>query len=141
MFICYLNFIKFQYMSMLSQSESSDHKIYNYDQKKKIVYKIEKISKKKDYFKLYKLLSKNNVKFTMNSNGIFFNINKLPDLLLGEIDAFLNKLHEKYKLIEDSDNSNNDSESIMSLDDDNNYSIDLNNKSDNIKIKKKILIE
>lgn len=126
---------------MLSQSESSDHKIYNYDQKKKIVYKIEKISKKKDYFKLYKLLSKNNVKFTMNSNGIFFNINKLPDLLLGEIDAFLNKLHEKYKLIEDSDNSNNDSESIMSLDDDNNYSIDLNNKSDNIKIKKKILIE
>jgi len=141
MFICYLNFINFQYMSMLSQSESSDHKIYNYDQKKKIVYKIEKISKKKDYFKLYKLLSKNNVKFTMNSNGIFFNINKLPDLLLGEIDTFLNKLHEKYKLIEESDNSNNDSESIMSLDDDNNYSIDLNNKSDNIKIKKKILIE
>ena len=77
----------------------------------------------------------------MNSNGIFFNINKLPDLLLGEIDAFLNKLHEKYRLIEDSDNSNNDSESIMSLDDDNNYSIDLNNKNNNIKIKKKILIE
>ena len=83
MFICYLNFIKFQYMSMLSQSESSDHKIYNYDQKKKIVYKIEKISKKKDYFKLKNIDIINiKLRYYFSSQFLYHILITIPPILI-----------------------------------------------------------
>jgi len=132
-------------MSELSQnlSEKSVHKIYNYEEKKKIVYKIQKIKSKKDYFKLYNLLCINNVKFSRNNNGIFFNINKLSDFFLNEIELFLDKINEKYSLIEDSENSNEDSDNLISNEEvEEVNSLILNNNNINkIQIKKKILIQ
>ena len=52
---------------------------FNYDIKKKIVDKIKKINDKKIYKKIFKIIIKNDISYTINNNGIFFNINKLSD--------------------------------------------------------------
>ena len=60
---------------MLTQNnlDKTTYKIYNYDEKKRIVYKIENIKNKKEYFKLYNLVNNSNVQFTKNNNGISVN--------------------------------------------------------------------
>ena len=124
---------------MLEQNiiDKTTYKKYDYDDKKKIVYKIQKIKNKKDYFKLYKLVNNNNIQFTKNNNGIFFNINKLSNQTLQEIEFFLDIINEKNKLIQDSELSNCESENILSTDEQINFSLNKNE----INIKKKVLIE
>ena len=127
-------------MSSQNLTINSDcNKIYNYNEKKKIVYNIEKIKSKKNYFKLYNIvLQDKNVKFTKNNNGIFFNINKLNNKTLNEIEIFLNSINEKDSSFEDSDISNyEDSESIISIDEESNS---LNFNDQEKKLKRKILI-
>lgn len=120
---------------MLTQNnlDKTTYKIYNYDEKKRIVYKIENIKNKKEYFKLYNLVNNSNVQFTKNNNGIFFNINKLSNETLYEIDCFLNELDEKNKLIQDSEMSNNDSDCIMSIDDNTSSSLQISKDENNLK--------
>ena len=124
---------------MLEQNiiDKTTYKKYDYDDKKKIVYKIQKIKNKKDYFKLYKLINNNNIQFTKNNNGIFFNINKLSNQTLQEIEFFLDMINEKNKLIQDSELSNCESENILSTDEQINFSLNKNE----INIKRKVLIE
>jgi hypothetical protein len=124
---------------MLEQNiiDKTTYKKYDYDDKKKIVYKIQKIKNKKDYFKLYKLVNNNNIQFTKNNNGIFFNINKLSNQTLQEIEFFLDMINEKNKLIQDSELSNCESENILSTDEQINFSLNKNE----INIKRKVLIE
>ena len=124
---------------MLEQNiiDKTTYKKYDYNDKKKIVYKIQKIKNKKDYFKLYKLVNNNNIQFTKNNNGIFFNINKLSNQTLQEIELFLDMINEKNKLIQDSELSNCESENILSTDEQINFSLNKNE----INIKRKVLIE
>lgn len=124
---------------MLEQNiiDKTTYKIYNYDEKKKIVYKIQQLNNKKDYFKLYELVNNNNIQFTKNNNGIFFNINKLSNLALQQIEEFLDIINDKNKLIQDSELSNYDSDNILSTDE----QISLSLNQNEINIKRKFLTE
>ena len=70
-------------------------KKFTYQEKKKMVYRIEQIKSKRNYIKLFKIINKDNIKFTDNSNGIFINMNSLTDELLQKINLFLN---QQYKI-------------------------------------------
>ena len=101
-------------------SKNLEHKIYNYDEKKKLVYRIQNIKSKKQYFKLYKIVNNSsNTNLTKNSNGIFFNINKLNEKTIIEIEKFLLKVEKENEkeLITDSEISYEDSENNISYED------------------------
>ena len=122
---------------MLNHQNITETKIYNYDEKKKIVYRIQNIKSKKIYFKLYNIIINENVKFTKNSNGFFFNINKLSNDSLKLIESFLDKMDLKKELINDSEMSNNESETMISTEDNVTSSINYDAKVN--LLKKKIL--
>lgn len=115
-----------------------EHKIYNYDEKKKLVYRIQNIKSKKQYFKLYQIVNKSSIKnLTRNSNGIFFNINKLNETTINEIDNFLSKIEKENEkeLIIDSEVSYEDSENNISYEESSYVSSD---NTESLKIKKLI---
>jgi len=58
-----------------------------------IIYRIKKINNKKTFIKLFNLINENSpdIKFTKNSNGIFFNLNYFDDNLITKIIIFLDK--------------------------------------------------
>ena len=60
-------------------------KKFNYDEKKKIVYRIEMIKNKKKYIKLFKIINKDYKDYTVNKNGIFVNLNSLQNKTLNNI--------------------------------------------------------
>ena len=97
-----------------------EDKIYNYDEKKKLVYRIQNIKSKKQYFKLYQIVNNSsNTNLTKNSNGIFFNINKLNEKTINEIDNYLLKIERENEkeLITDSEISYEDSENNITYED------------------------
>jgi hypothetical protein len=49
----------------------------SYENKKKIINKIQNIKNKKNYINLFKLIIKLNISYSLNKNGIFFNLNKI----------------------------------------------------------------
>lgn len=122
---------------MLNHQNNIDSKIYNYDEKKKLVYRIENIKSKKNYFKLYSIITNEDIKFTKNNNGFFFNINKLSNNSLKIIENFLDKLDLRKELINDSEMSNNESETLISTED--NVSSSINYEIKENFLKKKIL--
>lgn len=80
------------------------HKTYSLGDRKNIVLRIDKIKNKKIYLKIFKIIHADNYKYTINSNGIFFNVTNLPDNILCKIDHLLCK-YEKV-LFEKSKQSN-----------------------------------
>ena len=65
---------------------------YDYNKKKKIVYRIKNLKKKKLYIKLFKLILNENINYSSNNNGIFINISKINEDSLIKIDEFLNEI-------------------------------------------------
>lgn len=63
-------------------------KKYSINDKKKIVKTIEDLNKIQ-HIEIFKLLRKNSIKFTENSNGIFINFNTLDDKLIEEIENLI----------------------------------------------------
>lgn len=63
--------------------------IFNYDEKKKIVFRIQNLKSRKFYIKLFKIILNENIDYNKNSNGIFFNINKLTNTQFNKINTFL----------------------------------------------------
>ena len=61
-----------------------------YSRKKEIVIKIKKLNNKSKYIKLFNILLENNIEYSLNSNGIFFNVNKLNIETYNIINEFLN---------------------------------------------------
>ncbi len=57
----------------------------SYENKKKIINKIQNIKNKKNYINLFKLILKLNIPYSFNNNGIFFNINKIESNDLNKI--------------------------------------------------------
>tara|TARA_B110000971_G_C19708622_1_gene363163 strand:+ start:44 stop:406 length:363 start_codon:yes stop_codon:yes gene_type:complete len=78
---------------MLSENDLNNK--YCYDTKKKIAYKIQKIKSKKNYIKLFKIISNNNEQYSVNKNGIFFNLNSLKIETLFQLESFLDQLENK----------------------------------------------
>tara|TARA_B100001248_G_C27359428_1_gene445596 strand:+ start:1231 stop:1464 length:234 start_codon:yes stop_codon:yes gene_type:complete len=57
----------------------------SYDSKKKIINRIQNIKNKKNYINLFKLIIKLNISYSINKNGIFFNLNKIDSKDLKKI--------------------------------------------------------
>ena len=62
---------------------------FKYDEKKKIVFRIQNLKNRKFYIKLFKIILNQNIDYNKNSNGIFFNINKLDNSQFNKINTFL----------------------------------------------------
>ena len=92
---------------------SGDIQTYDYNKKKKIVYRIQNLKKRKIYIKLFKLILNENINYNSNSNGIFFNVSKIPIDSLIKIDEFLNEYEQKNSNV--SDSSESMSESSLNL--------------------------
>ena len=58
-------------------------KIYNYNEKKNLVFAIEQINDRRIYIKLFKFLLEEDILYNKNSNGVFFNLSKLSELASG----------------------------------------------------------
>ena len=67
-------------------------KKYDYNDKKKFIYRIQNLKNKKLYIKLFKYIISNDIKYSINSNGVFFNLNQMDDIYLDNLDVFLKKL-------------------------------------------------
>ena len=62
----------------------------NINDKIELVKKIKTINKKDSYKEIFLLILKNDIKYTTNSNGIFFNIKDINLDLLNEINEITN---------------------------------------------------
>lgn len=92
---------------------SGDIQTYDYNKKKKIVYRIQNLKKRKIYIKLFKLILNENINYSSNNNGIFINVSKIPINSLSKIDQFLNEYETVSSNI--SDSSESMSESSLNL--------------------------
>ena len=94
---------------------SGDIQTYDYNKKKKIVYRIQNLKKRKIYIKLFKLILNENINYSSNNNGIFINVSKIPINSLIKIDEFLNEYENKSLKSNTSDSSESMSESSLNL--------------------------
>jgi len=65
-----------------------DKKYSIYD-KKKLMYNIKKINDKDLYYKIYDIIKDENIDFTSNCNGVFFDFNKISNEKLLEIEELI----------------------------------------------------
>ena len=61
-------------------------KNYSHNDKKLLVKRIGDIKNKKFYIKIFKLIHGDNLSYTKNDNGIFFNLTNLSDEILTNIE-------------------------------------------------------
>jgi hypothetical protein len=71
---------------------------FTHSDKKLLVKRITDIKNKKCYIKIFKIIHNDNLKYTKNDNGIFFNLNNLSDKILSEI-TYIVRYYEEKKLI------------------------------------------
>ena len=90
---------------------SKEYHTYDYNKKKKIVYRIQNLKKRKIYIKLFKLILNEDISFSSNNNGIFINVSKIKLDSLAKIDNFLNE----YESVESNTTDFSDSISENSL--------------------------
>jgi hypothetical protein len=64
-------------------------KTYTHSDKKLLVKRIGHIKNKKCYIKIFKLINQDNLSYTKNENGIFFNLNILSDDILTKIEQII----------------------------------------------------
>ena len=69
------------------------NKNFNMSDKKFLIRRINDIKNKKCYQDIFRLLLNQNINYTRNSNGIFFNLALLNDEILNKID-FILSFHE-----------------------------------------------
>ena len=64
-------------------------KTYSHLDKKLLVKRIGNIKSKKCYIKIFKLIHGDNLSYTKNDNGIFFNLTVLSDTILSQIENII----------------------------------------------------
>jgi hypothetical protein len=65
-------------------------RIYNSSYRKILKDKITKLNNKKDYLYIYNIISKElETKFSVNKNGVYFNINLLSDNTIKELNDYI----------------------------------------------------
>lgn len=70
-------------------------KTYSHNEKKFISKRIDTIKNKKCYAKLLKVLLENNINISTNDNGVFFNLNHIPDNIIMKIEIILTHYETK----------------------------------------------
>jgi len=76
----------------------SPAKIYSHNDKKLLVKRIEDVNNKKCYIKIFKTIYNNEMNYSTNDNGIFFNLTSLPDNIIKKIDAVV-RYYESKKIL------------------------------------------
>ena len=62
-----------------------------------LIQRLRNIKNKKCYIKIFKLILDNNIEFSKNSNGIFFNTIDISDDIMCEIDGVVS-YYESYNM-------------------------------------------
>ena len=95
------------YVSDTINMQIYNSKKFTYIDKKQLIKRINDIKTKKCYIKIFKLIHNDNLKYTKNDNGIFFNITNLSDEILTNIDIILNFYESKKSDIDEQFIKNN----------------------------------
>lgn len=67
-----------------------NNKTFTHEQKKNLSKRIDNIKNKKCYSKLVKILMDNNINISINDNGVFFNLNHIPNNIIEKMEIILN---------------------------------------------------
>jgi len=86
-------------------SDANTIKKYSHNDKKQLVKRMGDIKNKKCYIKIFKLVHHGQTKYTVNDNGVLFNLTVLPDNLLVSIESIIQH-YENKKLQFESDLKN-----------------------------------
>lgn len=87
-------------ISILDNKEKNI-RIYNSTFRKNLKEKISKLNNKKDYLFIYTLISKElESKFSVNKNGVYFNINLLSDDCIKELHNYISDKYESETVTE-----------------------------------------
>lgn len=82
--------------SVLDKSDSK----YRSDDKKNIVFRIEKLNNDDVYTDIFNLIKNNDIKYSVNNNGVYLNFNLVKDDIIVKIEKILTKYEkEKRKII------------------------------------------
>ena len=60
-----------------------------------MVRRLAAVKQRKCYIAIFKLIVKHNVPYTVNNNGVFFNMSHLPDDLVRKIDEIIKRCEER----------------------------------------------
>ena len=90
--------------------ENTEEKI---DSKKKFIIDKSKILKEEEHIEIFKIIKKHEIKFTKNNNGVFINLNKLPNLIIEEIYKFVNYCIENKNLLKIDNNKRENIKKII----------------------------
>jgi hypothetical protein len=71
---------------------------YDYEQRKQVLDDIKNQGlTKEEYEELFRIIKRDNVEYSENSNGIFFDLSLVPDMVIGKILGFLQFCKEQRK--------------------------------------------
>lgn len=71
---------------------------YDYEQRKQVLDDIKNQGlTKEEYEELFRIVKRNNIEYSENSNGIFFDLNSVPDTIIEKIMGFLQFCKEQRK--------------------------------------------
>ena len=60
-----------------------------------MVRRLAAVNQKKCYIAIFKLIVEHNVPYTVNNNGVFFNMSPLPEELVRQINEIIKKCEER----------------------------------------------
>lgn len=72
---------------------------FTHQEKKQIAVQIEKLRNKKHFKHIFKLIYEDNNRYTLNDNGVYVNINALPDTTLAKIKEYLDEVERSKSII------------------------------------------
>jgi hypothetical protein len=85
-------------MVATNEIEMSDPVQYDYEQRKQVLDDIKNQGlTKEEYEELFRIIKRDNIEYSENSNGIFFDLSLVPDMVIGKILGFLQFCKEQRK--------------------------------------------
>ena len=85
-------------MVAVDEIEMSDPVQYNYEQRKQVLDDIKNQGLTKvEYEELFRIIKRNEIEYSENSNGIFFDLTIVPDIVIEKIISFLQFCKEQRK--------------------------------------------
>lgn len=82
-------------ISTLDNQKEKSNRTFNSIFRKNLKERISKLNNKKDYLFIYSLISKElDSKFSVNKNGVYFNINLLSDECIDELSKYISDKYD-----------------------------------------------
>jgi hypothetical protein len=72
-------------------------KNFDYEKKKELVRKIEKIKKKEYLINIFKIIQCHSKDYNINNNGVFIFFHNLPDEVYEQIETYVNNIYKMHK--------------------------------------------